>query len=463
MALFSRSPRKDMDMLNGSLWDKLCLIAIPLALTGVLQQLFNAADVAVLGRFVSSDAMAAVGTDVPVIGTIVSLCMGLALGANVVVARSIGMKDLEAANRGVHTSFGVAVILGAVIALLGELLVPVLMGLLLVPEAVRGHAEAYLRVYLIGLPFIAVYNFLSAVYRSKGNTGVPLMALIAATLFNVAGNVFFVLTTDWGAAGVALATVLSNLLAAGILFFRQLRTTGILQLVPSRLFAIDRDALRAMVRIGLPAGIQGMVFSLSNILVQSAINSLGPAAMAGSVAGMTIEINVYCFINGFGLAATTFISQNYGARNFARCRRATWVSFWLNLAVTAVMVSIVILFARDLLRIFSDEEAVIALGVARIWYVVLPEFISVVMETTSDAMRGYGYSLAPAMVTLVAICSVRVIWVLTVFPANPTFERLMTVYPVSWAVTAVLLVLLYMRHQRSLRAKEARLLEAAAA
>ena len=299
--------------------------------------------------------------------------------------------------------------------------------------------------------------------RSNGITGVPLMALIAATLFNVAGNVFFVLTTDWGAAGVALATVLSNLLAAGILFFRQLRTTGILQLVPSRLFAIDRDALRAMVRIGLPAGIPGMVFSLSNILVQSAINSLGPAAMAGSVAGMTIEINVYCFINGFGLAATTFISQNYGARNFARCRRATWVSFWLNLAVTAVMVSIVILFARDLLRIFSDEEAVIALGVARIWYVVLPEFISVVMETTSDAMRGYGYSLAPAMVTLVAICSVRVIWVLTVFPANPTFERLMTVYPVSWAVTAVLLVLLYMRHQRSLRAKEARLLEAAAA
>ena len=189
MALFAR---KSLDMLSGSLWDKIILFAVPLAFTGVLQQLFNAADVAVLGRFVSNEAMAAVGTDVPVIGTVVSLAMGLALGANVIVARFIGMKDEAAANRGVHTAFALALILGLVIATLGEIFCSEIMALLSVPDSVVEHASNYLRVFLLGLPFITVYNFLAAVFRSKGDTNTPLMALIVATVFNIAGNLFFV-------------------------------------------------------------------------------------------------------------------------------------------------------------------------------------------------------------------------------------------------------------------------------
>lgn len=437
-------------MLNGSIWDKLIQIAIPLAFTGVLQQFFNFADVATLGRFVSSDAMAAVGTDIPVIGTIISLCMGLALGANVVVARSIGMRDLAAANRGVHTAFAVALGLGVGIALLGELLVPYLLDVLLVPEAVRPHAEDYLRMYLLGLPFIAIYNFLAAVYRSKGNTAVPLMALIVASVFNVGANLVFVIGFQMGAGGVALATSLANLLAAGILFWRQMHTTGILKLDPKRLMQIDRPAIDGMLRVGLPAGLQGMVFSLSNILVQSSINSLGADAMAGSVAAMTIELNVYCFINAFGLSATTFISQNWGAKNLLRCRRITLVSLWLNLLVTAILVMLVMIFSHQLLGIFSDDTNVIGLGIVRFWLVVVPEFINVIMETTSDSMRGYGYSTGPALVTLLSICVVRVIWILFIFPLRPDFEMLMTVYPVSWVICAALLVALYCHHQKKL-------------
>lgn len=450
MALFAR---KSLDMLSGSLWDKIILFAVPLAFTGVLQQLFNAADVAVLGRFVSNEAMAAVGTDVPVIGTVVSLAMGLALGANVIVARFIGMKDEAAANRGVHTAFALALILGLVIAAIGEIFCSEIMVLLSVPDSVSEHASDYLRVFLLGLPFITVYNFLAAVFRSNGDTNTPLMALIVATVFNIAGNLFFVVVIPMGAAGVALATALANGLAAGILFVKQLKMPGVLHLEFSRLLQLDKPSLNAMVRIGLPAGIQGMVFSLSNMIIQEAINNLGADAMAGSVAAFTIEINVYCFINAFGLAATTFVSQNYGAGNLARCRRATWVSMWINFAATTLLIVVVIVFAHRMLSFFSDSEAVIALGIVRIWYVVLPELISVVMETVSDAMRGYGYSLPPAMVTLVCICSIRILWVYTVFPASPTFDTLMMVYPVSWLVTMTLLVVLYFRHQKTLETR----------
>ncbi len=440
-----------MNMLSGPMWSRMIVFAMPLAFTGVLQQLFNAADVAVLGRFVSHDAMAAVGSCVPVIGLAVALCMGLSLGANVVVARYLGMGAVGRVRRAVHTAFGLAVVFGLAVTLLGEAMAGLLLEWLDVPASVMGHAESYLRVFLLGLPFMAVYNFLAAVCRSKGDTRTPLVALIAATACNIAGNLLLVLALDMEAGGVALATALANGLAAAILFTAQLRLRDELRLTPRRLADMDRGDLAEMLRIGLPAGVQGMVFSLSNLIVQAAINSLGPAVMAGSVAAFTIEINVYCFINAFGLAATTFVSQNYGAGSLARCRRATWVSMGLNLAVSSLLVVLIVCFMDPLLRIFSTDGAVMAAGVTRVLYVVLGEPINVVMETVSDAMRGYGYSLPPAMVTLVSICSIRVVWVFTVFRASPEFTTLMLVYPLSWAVTTVLLCLLYARHQRTLR------------
>ena len=445
------SSNKKINMLEGSLWDKLIVFALPLAFTGMLQQLYNAADVAVLGRFVSDLAVAAVGNNVPVIGLIISFCMGLALGVNVVVARALGMKNDRKANEAVRTSFLTAIVFGVVALIIGQLLAGPAIQWLDVPAEVRDDALMYLRVYLLGMPFIAVYNFLAAVFRSQGDTQTPLWALLAASLFNIAGNLLAVLVFNWGIAGVALATVLANLLSSVILFVRLTHLEGPLRLVPSQLFQIDSSALRSIVRIGWPAGIQGAVFSISNLVIQSAINSLGPEAMAGSVAAFTIEINVYCFINAFALAATTFVSQNYGARNLERCRRVMWTAMGLNMLATILMTTLVLIFGRNLLGIFTHNPEVIALGMIRIFWVVLPQPISVVMDTLSGCMRGYGYSMPPAMVTLIVICSVRLIWVYTAFPLSPTYETLMMVYPLSWIITMFGLIGLYIRHQRMLR------------
>ncbi len=442
---------KKINMLEGSLWDKMIVFALSLAFTGMLQQLYNAADVAVLGRFVSDVAVAAVGNNVPVIGLIISFCMGLALGVNVVVARALGMKNDRKANEAVRTSFLTAIVFGVVALIIGQLLAGPAMQWLDVPAEVRDDALMYLRVYLLGMPFIAVYNFLAAVFRSQGDTQTPLWALLAASLFNIAGNLLAVLVFNWGIAGVALATVLANLLSSVILFVRLTHLEGPLRLVPSQLFQIDSSALRSIVRIGWPAGIQGAVFSISNLVIQSAINSLGPEAMAGSVAAFTIEINVYCFINAFALAATTFVSQNYGARNLERCRRVMWTAMGLNMLATILMTTLVLIFGRNLLGIFTHNPEVIALGMIRIFWVVLPQPISVVMDTLSGCMRGYGYSMPPAMVTLIVICSVRLIWVYTAFPLSPSYETLMMVYPLSWIITMIGLIGLYIRHQRMLR------------
>mgnify|MGYP000049586460 FL=1 len=447
------SANKKINMLEGSLWDKIVVFALPLAFTGMLQQLYNAADVAVLGRFVSDLAVAAVGNNVPVIGLIISFCMGLALGVNVVVARALGMKNDRKASEAVRTSFFTAVAFGIVALIVGLLFSDSAMDWLDVPAEVRDHALVYLRVYLLGMPFIAVYNFLAAVFRSQGDTQTPLWALLAASLFNIAGNLVAVLVLDWGIAGVALATVLANLLSAVILFVKLTRLEGPLKLEVSQLLKLDPPSLKSIVRIGMPAGIQGAVYSISNLVIQSAINSLGPDAMAGSVAAFTIEINVYCFINAFALAATTFVSQNYGARNIERCSRVMWVTMGLNMCVTVLMTALVLTFSRDLLGIFSANEEVIALGMFRILWVVVPQPLSVVMDTLSGCMRGYGYSMPPAMVTLIVVCSVRLIWVYTAFPMFPTYETLMMVYPLSWLITMIGLIILYVRLVRRIRSR----------
>lgn len=447
------SANKKINMLEGSLWDKIVVFALPLAFTGMLQQLYNAADVAVLGRFVSDLAVAAVGNNVPVIGLIISFCMGLALGVNVVVARALGMKNYRKASEAVRTSFFTAVAFGIVALIVGLLFSDSAMDWLDVPAEVRDHALVYLRVYLLGMPFIAVYNFLAAVFRSQGDTQTPLWALLAASLFNIAGNLVAVLVLDWGIAGVALATVLANLLSAVILFVKLTRLEGPLKLEVSQLLKLDPPSLKSIVRIGMPAGIQGAVYSISNLVIQSAINSLGPDAMAGSVAAFTIEINVYCFINAFALAATTFVSQNYGARNIERCSRVMWVTMGLNMCVTVLMTALVLTFSRDLLGIFSANEEVIALGMFRILWVVVPQPLSVVMDTLSGCMRGYGYSMPPAMVTLIVVCSVRLIWVYTAFPMFPTYETLMMVYPLSWLITMIGLIILYVRLVRRIRSR----------
>ena len=440
-------------MLEGSLWDKIIVFALPIALTGILEQMFNAADVAVLGRFVGTEAMAAVGNNVPIVGLIVTLFLGLSLGANVVIAQYIGARRLKEASRAVHTSLALSLLAGISVTLLGELFAAPLLSLLDVPDAVMPLAELYLRVFLLGMPFMSVYNFASAILRSHGDTGTPLIALLAASALNVVLDLGFVLVLGLGADGVAWGTILSYLVAASLLIRALRREEGVLQL-DFRLLRVRRHHTKRIFVIGMPAAVQGMVFCFANLVIQAALNSLGAEVMAASAAAFTIEINMYCVIAAFQQACTTFVSQNYGAGNLPRCREVTRWSLRLNIVAMLVLGALILLFMRPLLRIFNGDPAVVEIGVIRIVYVVVPEIFAVFIDIFSGSMRGYGYSLMPAVVTLVCICGVRLSWVWLVFPHCPTFETLMVIYPISWAVTSLGLYFLYrfyLKHLKTMR------------
>ena len=437
--MFSRK----IDMTHGSLWDKLIMFALPLAFTGMLQQLLNAADVAILGQFVGKNAMAAVGNNTALIGLTVNLFMGLALGANVIIAQNIGAHKIKRAHDTVGTAFLLAVVTGFVVTAVGETTVDFMMNWLGVPANVWDMSATYLRIYLLGMPVISIYNFEAAIFRSRGDTTTPLIALFAAVVCNIALNLFAVCKLGMGIDGVALATIISFAVAAVILFWGLLHADHIIRLDIKRL-RFDKPLLKGIVRIGLPAGIQGMVFSLSNMVIQSAINSLGADVMAASAAAFTIEINVFCFVNAFGQATTTFISQNYGAGLIERCRSVTKVAMRLNILFMGVLSGFILYYARSLLAFFNDDPNVVEYGVTRIWYVVAPEIINAVMEGLSGAMRGYGVSFLPAVLTLVGICGVRITWVYTVFAHSPDYATIMMTYPVSWLITVVFLIFAYM-------------------
>ena len=437
-------------MLEGSLWDKIVVFALPIALTGILEQMFNAADVAVLGRFVGTEAMAAVGNNVPIVGLIVTLFLGLSLGANVVIAQYIGARHLKEASRAVHTALALSILAGIGVALLGELFAAPLLSLLDVPDAVMPLAELYLRVFLMGMPFMSVYNFASAILRSHGDTGTPLIALLAASALNVVLDLGFVLVLGLGADGVAWGTVLSYLVAASLLIRALRREEGVLRL-DFRLLRVRRHHAKRIFVIGMPAAVQGMVFCFANLVIQAALNSLGAEVMAASAAAFTIEINMYCVIAAFQQACTTFVSQNYGAGNLPRCREVTRWSLRLNIIAMLVLGALILLFMRPLLRIFNGDPAVVEIGVIRIVYVVVPEIFAVFIDIFSGSMRGYGYSLMPAVVTLVCICGVRLSWVWLVFPHCPTFETLMVIYPISWAVTSLCIYFLYRFYLKHLK------------
>ena len=422
----------EIDMLHGSMWDKMIIFALPLAFTGVLQQLLNAADVAVLGQYVGKHAMAAVGNNISVIGLLVSLFMGLSLGANVVIAQNIGSGKQDLARQAIHTAFLFSFIVGLFAVVAGELMVNPFMDILGVPTEVADMAEEYLRIYLLGMPMAGVYNFEAAIFRSRGDTGT----------LNIVLNLVFVLHFSWGIGGVAAATATANTVSALILLVALCRADGIIRLNFAEM-KITRPQLAKIVRIGLPAGIQGMVFSLSNLLIQSAINSLGADTMAASAAAFTIEINVFCFLNAFGQTATTFVGQNFGARNYARCIRATKTSLLLNAVFMLVLSVFILIFADPMLSFFNDDKNVVALGKIRILYVVMPEIINVFLEGLSGALRGYGVSMIPAALTLVGICGIRITWVYTLFAQTPTYEVLMATYPVSWLVTTIFIYIAY--------------------
>ncbi|MBB5183069.1 MATE family efflux transporter [Catenisphaera adipataccumulans] len=438
----------ESNLTQGSLGDKIFRFALPLALTGILQQLFNAADVVVIGRFVGKEAMAAVGSNTPVIGLLVNLFVGISLGAIVVIARYTGEQNEEKVHDAVHTAIAIALVSGLTLMAVGEALAVPFLRLLSVPASVMPLSVLYLRIYFLGLPVILLYNFESGIFRSQGNTRTPLICLVISGVINVILNLIFVVVFHHSVDGVAWATVIANCVSSGLLLTLLCHQEDWTR-VRLREIRIHGTQAAEIFRIGVPAGIQGMVFAVSNVTIQSAINSLGADIMAASSAAFNIEIIAYYIINSFGQACTTFVSQNLGAGKLDRCRWATKLALLQDLAATLGIMFILLTFGKPLLGLFNEDPVVVQYGYIRLQYLVGGELLDVIMEVLSGAMRGYGRSLEPAVVTVLGVCGVRIAWVLTVFARSHDYGTLMSVYPLSWAVTAAILTVVYVHARRS--------------
>lgn len=430
-----------IDILNGSMWDKIFRYALPVAATGILGQLFNASDIAIVGNFAQGDtvaAVAAVGANGPVIGLLLNIFIGIALGANVVIANAIGRGDKETVSRAVHTSIVAAVIGGIIVGALGQLVAEPVLSMLQVPEDVFPLALKYMRIYLLGLPVIFLYNFEAAIFRSAGDTKTPLIALALSGVLNVILNLFFVIVLNKTVDGVAIATVLANVVSSVVLLRRLLRSELFIH-VEFKDLRIDWKILWRILKIGVPAGIQGAVFSLSNIVVQSAINSLGKVTMAASSAAFNVEVMAYYILNSFGQACTTFVGQNYGAGQIDRCRKALKLCLIESVIATACAVCIALLSGKYLIALFNNDPEVIRLGMVRMKFIFMSYIFSTIYDCMSGYMRGFGISLTPALLTIFGVCGTRIIWIYTVFPASQTFETIMQVYPISLAINMVLI------------------------
>ncbi len=440
-----RSAARNTTMINGPLWNKILLFALPLAATGILQQLFNAADVAIVGRFTGDQgeaAVAAVGANSPIIGLIVNAFIGISLGTNVVIANAVGCGNTKTVKKAVHTSVLISLIIGIFISVLGQIFAERIFLSQNVPDDVIDMAVLYFRVYMTGVPVILLYNFESSVFRAVGNTKMPLIALAISGVLNVLLNLLFVCILKMTVNGVALATVISNLVSSLILLRALIKSDDMIQLKISDL-KIDRPILKNILRIGIPAGIQSAVFSFANIIIQGAINSLGKIVMAGSSIAFNIEVFAHDILISYGQACTTFVGQNYGAGKIDRCKKSFWLCYLEGCIFTALAIGIILLFGRDLLGIFNQNPEVIQIGYYRLVMIFSAYFFSQSYEVMSGYMRGFGISLMPAVLTIIGICGVRIVWIYYIFPKYQTFLNIMAVYPISLGITAVIILIAF--------------------
>lgn len=424
-----------MDMLNGSLWNKILIFALPLAASSIMQQLFNSADVAIVGRFVGSDALAAVGSNGPIINLLINIFVGLSIGSNVVISRFIGAGNVNKISRAVHTSIVIAFISGLFVTILGISITRPILRLMSAPENIIDLSALYLRIYFLGIPFQMLYNFSAAILRSHGDTKRPLIALIIAGVVNVILNLILVIIFKLGVAGVAIATAVSEIISSTILIACLIREKGSLHLSFKKL-KVDFKILKEIAQIGIPAGLQGMVFSASNVCIQSSINSLGSQVVAASAAALNFEVFVYYMLNAFSQAATTFTGQNYGAGKLQRCSKIMWLCLGLSIICVGIMIISFLTFSRECVSLYTSDNQVLELALIRMKIILPFDIFNTALEILSGCMRGLGYSFVPAAIAIVGICGVRLLWVYTIFNHIHTFENLMAVYPVSWIITA---------------------------
>ena len=425
----------EIDMCNGPLLGKLLIFALPLMLSGILQLLFNAADIIVVGRFTGSHALAAVGSTSSLINLLVNLFIGFSIGANVLTAQYYGAKDQKNIHQTIHTSILISLIGGIILIAVGVLLARPLLELMATPEDVLDQATLYMKIYFCGMPATMVYNFGAAILRAIGDTRRPLYFLFTAGVLNVFLNLFFVIVFHMGVAGVALATIISQTLSAILVVRCLTNLDGICRLYLKQLKIYPEKLLR-IVQIGLPAGLQGAVFSISNVLIQSSVNSFGSIAMAGNTAASNLEGFVYTSMNAVYQTALSFTSQNIGAGKYQRIGMILRRCVALVTIIGLALGGLVVLFHQPLLSIYSTDPDVISYGTVRLFIICLPYFLCGIMDTLVGMLRGMNYSILPMIASIVGVCGLRIVWIFTVFRWNHTLFTLYISYPITWALTA---------------------------
>lgn len=424
----------EMDMCSGALLPKILLYSLPLMLSGILQLLFNAADVVVVGRFAGNDALAAVGSTSALINLLVNVFIGLSVGANVMVARFFGAGQKKELEEMVHTAILTSLVSGVILIFVGLGLSRPALTLMDTPENVIDQAVLYIRIYFVGMPAMMLYNFGSAILRAVGDTRRPLYFLLAAGVINVILNLIFVISLGMGVAGVALATIISQTISASLVLVCLMRTESDYRVSLKKL-RIVRDKMLKMIQIGLPAGLQGALFSISNVLIQSSVNSFGSVAMAGNTAAQNLEGFVYTAMNSLHQTCISFTGQNYGARQYRRMGKILLICQGCVIAVGVIMGNGVYLTGDTLLKLYSPDAEVIAYGKLRLLYICTTYALCGMMDVMVGSLRGMGYSIMPMLVSLTGACLFRVVWIMTVFKAYHSLEVLYVSYPISWALT----------------------------
>lgn len=439
--------KTNVDMLNGPLGRKILWFAIPIALSSIFQQLFNLTDIAVVGQFAGDKALAAVGANTFVINLLINLFVGISVGANVVVANSIGERSYRSVTRSVHTSVMVSFFSGIFLSFVGVFFARPILSAISTPSDILDDAVLYLQIYFAGMPFAMVYNFIAAILRGKGDTKRPLYVLMVAGAINVVLNLILVAGFGLGVSGVAIATVFANAISGVTLFYFLLHEVGPFKLEFWKL-RITPLFLSRIMRVGLPSGLRGVVFSFSNVCLQSAINSLGSLTVAASAAALNYEFVVYYWLSSFSQACITFVGQNYGAKNLERCRRTVRWTLLLGCSSTIVLSALCCIFAKPLLSVFTSNQEIIEIGSIRMYVVVGLLAINVFLDVFSGALSGMGKSLPPALTCMAGVCGIRILWVIFVFPRYKSFASLMVVYPISWILTISVIMGIYFYNVR---------------
>lgn len=420
-------------MTSGNLFIKIIIFSIPLILSGVLQLLYNASDLIVIGKFGSDQSLAAIGNTGALINLIVNVFMGLSVGANITLAKAIGAKDKDKANRIVQTSMLLALFSGIFLAIFGFFLSRTFLEWMMTPDDVIELSTLYIQIYFIGMPGNLLYNFGAAILRAKGDTKRPLIFLTIAGLINVCLNLFFVIVLHLDVIGVALATIISQLISAILVIWCLIKDQGYARLNVKGARVYLTEALQ-IARIGLPAGIQGSIFSISNVLIQSSVNSFGSVVMSGNAASQNLEGFTYTAMNSMYHAALSFTSQNIGAKKPQNITKIFGSCLILVCCIGIIMGGGTYLFGRFLLNLYTSGDA-IEVGMQRLLYLAVPYFLCGIMDVTCGMIRGMGYAFIPMVVSLLGACLMRVVWIYTVFNQFHTLQSLYISYPISWIIT----------------------------